>query len=217
MCVIPYLFCHMVTYDIYMNIYINIYIYYRWWCRESSMITYDIYTSAGRTEHGVTNDDVEKVCFLKVQACLSLIFTRCGAFSRPAQSARVIHTYWKFVTGSLSQHIIIYIFLITCIIFSCRYYQTMCTKLIQLWRGKGSNARTCTSMWSDSWVWYIAEIHNITCLWADFHSTSTQHGNLYQPLVTTSRVICFISHTSTGNCISHNQGISEAGRGSGIN
>ena len=26
MCVIPYLFCHMVTYDIYMNIYINIYI-----------------------------------------------------------------------------------------------------------------------------------------------------------------------------------------------
>ena len=97
----------------------------------------------------------------KVQACLGLIFTRCGAFSRPAQSARVIHTYWKFVTGSLSQHIIIYIFLITCIIFSCRYYQTMRTKLIQLWRGKGSNARTCTSMWSDSGVWYIAEIHYV--------------------------------------------------------
>ena len=57
------------------------------------MITYDIYTCAGRTEHGVTNDDVEKVCFLKVQACLGLIFTHSGAFSRPAQSARVIHTY----------------------------------------------------------------------------------------------------------------------------
>ena len=157
MCVIPYLFCHMVTYDIYMNIYINIYI-----TDDDVENQVWLHMTYIRVQEGLSM--VSQMMMLrkfKVQACLGLIFTRCGAFSRPAQSARVIHTYWKFVTGSLSQHIIIYIFLITCIISSCRYYQTMCTKLIQLWRGKGSNARTCTSMWSDSWVWYIAEIHYV--------------------------------------------------------
>ena len=44
-----------------------------------------------------------------------------------------------------------------------------------------------------------------TCFWAYLYSAGTQHGNLHQSSITTSRVTYFILRAHTGTGVSHNK------------
>ena len=46
---------------------------------------------------------------------------------------------------------------------------------------------------------------NNTCFKAYLYSTDSQHGNLHQSSLTTSRVTYFILQADTGTCVSHSQ------------